>query len=273
MPDATGDEIILTHYRKQAAEHQLEASSTMLDETTREMEVGAILQCVTHALQDSPSPAVLEVGCGNGYLLAVMRERFPNVHLTGVDYSPDMLELAQRREISDAHVAREDVRKLTLPSDSFDVVVSERCIINLLDASAQVAALHELHRVLKPRGHLVLIEGFTDGLANLNRARGQLGLPGNQVPYHNLWFEKDVFLDAVRGRFELVGDANGAIGLPPTNFLSTHYFVSRVFYPAVTRADIQYNTDFVKFFRFLPVQGEYSPIQLFFMRKTAQAPA
>lgn len=273
MPDATGDELILTHYRKQAAEHQLEASSTMLDETTREMEIGAILQCVTHALRGLASAALLEVGCGNGYLLAVMRERFPHVHLTGVDYSPDMLELAQSREVFDAHVARKDVRSLTFPSESFDVVVSERCIINLLDASDQVTALHELHRVLRPGGYLVLIEGFTDGLANLNRARGQLGLPDNQVPYHNLWFEKEVFLEAVGGRFELVGDANGTTGVPPTNFLSTHYFVSRVLYPAVTRAEIQYNTDFVKFFRFLPVQGDYSPIQLYFMRKTAQGPA
>ena len=273
MPEATGDELILSHYRKQAAEHQLEASSTMLDETTRELEVGAVLQCLTHAVGGSPSATLLEVGCGNGYLLAVIRERFPHLRLTGVDYSPDMLELAEGRKIPDAHVAREDVRSLTLPPDSFDVIVSERCLINLLDASAQVTALYELHRVLRPGGHLVLIEGFTDGLANLNRARGQLGLPDNQVPYHNLWFEKERFLEAVQGRFELVGDTNGAAGVPPSNFLSTHYFISRVFYPAVTRAEIQYNTDFVKFFRFLPVQGDYSPIQLYFMRKTAPGPA
>jgi hypothetical protein len=28
-----------------------------------------------------------------------------------------------------------------------------------------------------------------------------------------------------------------------------------------------YNTEFVQFFRFLPPQGDYSPIQLYFMRK------
>ena len=273
MPEATGDELILTHYRKQAGDHQLEPSSTMLDETTREMEIGAIMQCLAYAVRGSASTALLEIGCGNGYLLALIAQRFPQVRLTGVDYSPEMVELVQRRAIPGAHVAREDVRSLTFPSGSFDVIVSERCIINLLDASAQVTALHELHRVLKPGGHLVLIEGFTDGLENLNRARGQLGLQDNQVPYHNLWFEKERFFEAVRGRFELVGDANGVTGIPPSNFLSTHYFISRVFYPAVTRAEIQYNTDFVKFFRFLPVQGDYSPIQLFFMSKPAQSPA
>lgn len=40
---------------------------------------------------------ILEVGCGTGRNLAVLRRLFPNAALTGVDLSPHMLEIARRR--------------------------------------------------------------------------------------------------------------------------------------------------------------------------------
>ena len=119
--------------------------------------------------------------------------------------------------------------------------------------------------MLKPGGHFVLIEAFTDGIDNLNRARTELGLPENMVPPYNLWFDTRHFLSVVNGLFEIV-PAEGN-GIPPRNFLSSHYFISRVLYPAVTQRDVIYNTEFVRFFRFLPPQGDFSPIQLYLMRK------
>lgn len=265
MPEREKVESILEHYRGQAEEHGLQPTSTMLDSTTREFEIEAIVRCVEYALKDS-SAQFLEVGCGNGYLLNAMRASFPEVHLTGIDYSPEMVALASRREIPDCTVQREDVGTMSFSSDTFDIAVSERCLINLPEESMQAEALKELHRVLKPGGHLVVVEGFTDGLANLNRARVELGLPENVVPDFNRWFDEEVFLSATEGLFELVADADPS-ALPSRNFLSTHYFISRVLYPSVTTREILHNTEFVKFFRFLPPQGDFSPIQLYFMRK------
>jgi ubiquinone/menaquinone biosynthesis C-methylase UbiE len=265
MPESD-EGIVLEHYRQEALRQDLEPSSTMRDLTIRELEVEAILSCVTHALASTAPPSrLLDVGCGNGHLLEVLRERFPSVELWGADYSRDMVELASRRHVENCQVRREDVRDLSFQPSTFDVVASERCLINLLDEGQQETGLRELHRVLRPGGHLVLIEAFTDGLENLNRAREELGLPPNPVPHHNLWFDKDRFLSSIGGRFEPVSpdDPN----LPPRNFLSSHYFISRVLYPAITRREVLYNTEFVKFFRFLPPQGEYSPIQLFLLRK------
>jgi SAM-dependent methyltransferase len=209
--------------------------------------------------------SLLEIGCGNGFLLKVLRDRFPSVDLVGADYSPDMVRLASMRALERCQIRREDVRALTLPTASVDVVVSERCLINLPDGEAQDQALREIHRVLKPGGHVVLIEAFTDGNANLNRARTEIGLAENTVPPYNLWFEKERFLSVTRDLFEEVdGDRTR---IPPSNFLSSHYFISRVLYPAVTQREVMYNTEFVRFFRFLPPQGDFSPIQLYFMRK------
>ena len=112
----------------------------------------------------------------------------------------------------------------------------------------------------------MFVEAFTDGADNLNKARTELGLPPNPVPHHNLWFDKARFLGVVADLFDEVR-SDGE--LPPRNFLSTHYFVSRVLYPSVTTREVMYNTEFVKFFRFMAPHGEYSPIQLFFLRKRA----
>lgn len=262
----SNDEVILEHYRKQAEEHQLDPSSTMLDETTRQLEIDAVVSCLSAIMTPADAVDVLEVGCGNGYLLSIIRERFPGSQLTGVEYSPEMLALARRRAIPECTLHLGDVRALELPTGSCDVVVSERCLINLLVEEEQEKALEEIHRILRPGGHLVLIEAFTDGAAALNRARSELGLAENSVPYHNLWFDKQRFRSFIESKFEDV-TAAGSTALPPGNFLSTHYFVSRVLYPAVTKREILYNTEFVKFFRGLPPQGDLSPIQLFFLRK------
>jgi SAM-dependent methyltransferase len=263
------DERILDHYRQEASEHDLRPTSTMKDETTREFEIRSIMDCLDHVAARASIGSVLEIGCGNGYLLSLVRDRFPAIDLVGIDFSPDMVELARARGIASCEIAVGDVRELAFPDAHFDVVVSERCLINLLDVEGQRVALEELARVLAPGGHLVLIEAFTDAADDLNRARDELGLPPIPMTHHNLWIDKPWFLGLIEGRFEIVSSANDDGAPPPHNFLSTHFFVSRVLYPAVTRAELRYNTAFVKFFRFLPPEGNFAPIQLFLLRRSA----
>ena len=265
------DNVILEHYRKEAEERGLDPASTMFDQTTRNLEADAVLRCIEHALGGRDGTArLLEVGCGNGYQLQQTRARFPSVGLTGIDYTPEMVELAAKRGVVGCEVRQEDVQRLTFPSSSFNIAVSQRCIINVRSASGQGQALRELHRVLQPGGYLILIECFIDGWANLNRARAELGLAEIPIPPTNVWFEPDRFLSTIDGLFDVVSPADlAASGLPARNFLSTHYFISRVLYPSVTKREILYNTEFVKFFRFLPPQGDYSPIQLYLLRKRA----
>jgi len=255
---------ILEHYRREAERHAHAPTSTMADLTTRELEVEAILAWVGRAVSEASEEArILEVGCGNGYLLRALRDRFPAAALVGVDLSSDMLALARERSIPGCEIRREDVRSLPFPDASFDVVVSERCLINVPDEDGQARALREIHRVLRPGRHAILVEAFTGGLERLNRARAELGLPPNEIPPFNRWFDEAWFRERVEEGFAILDDP----GLPSRTFLSSHYFVSRVLYPAVTRAEIRYNTEFVRFFRFLPPQGDYAPIQLSPLRR------
>jgi ubiquinone/menaquinone biosynthesis C-methylase UbiE len=270
IPSPRGYErAILEHYKSEAASQGTEPSSTMRDHITREREVSATLRALEHvAALPVPAREVLEIGCGNGHLLEVIRRRWPALALRGLEYTPEMVDLARGRDLPHCVVDEGDVRRLPYPDASFDVVISERCIVNVMDRADQEKSLRGVARVLRPGGHFICIEAFTDGLAELNVAREELGLAPNHPPDHNLWFDKEWFRRTTEPLFASVNDGVGPDGpVPPPNFLSSHYFVSRALYPAVTRTDVRYNTRLVSFLSFLPPMGNYAPIQFHLLRR------
>lgn len=267
---ASYSDVILGHYRKEAEEHGKDASSTMRDEITRGREIASVLRVLEHlTARGAPVARMLDIGCGNAYLLEVLRTHHPSSALTGLEYTPEMVAVGRGRGVAGCAIEQGDVRALPFADGAFDVVITERCIINVMDRAHQAEALHQVARVLRPGGHYLCIEAFTDGLTELNCARGELGLPPNEVPYHNLWFDKPWFLETIARDFAVIDlSVHRDPSLPAPNFLSSHYFVSRVLYPAITRAPILYNTHLVRFFSFLPPMGNYAAIQLYLLQKT-----
>lgn len=261
--------LIREHYRTEAELYGTDASSTMRDEITRGREVAEILRALRRLKASRAGlDGLLDVGCGNAFLLEQLRYQHPTLELTGLEYTPELAELARARQIDRCPILEGDVRQLPFEDSTFDIVVTERCIINVMDVGDQETSFREVERVLRPGGHYICIEAFTDGLEQLNEAREQLGLEPNKMAYHNLWFDKDWFLKVVGRAFDVVEpDPNDQEALASPNFLSSHYFMSRVVYPALTRTDIVYNSHFVKFFSFLPPMGNYSPIQFWLLRK------
>jgi ubiquinone/menaquinone biosynthesis C-methylase UbiE len=258
------DDLILARYESEALEHGHDPASTMLDETTRQLESEAIFTGVEFVTKSRRRDlSLLEVGCGNGYMLERIRDRFSEIRLSGIDFTPQMVELAARRRVANCDVRKGDVRSLEFPDSTFDLVLSERCLVNVLDPAEQDGALIELGRVLADNGYLILVEAFTDGLENLNRARTELGLAAHTPPAFNRWLDDARFRRSLEPKFAVETDS----ALPPVNFLSTHYFISRVVYPAITKRQILYNTEFVKFFRFVPAHGDYAPIRFYLLRR------
>ena len=256
--------ITADHYREQARLFGEDAASTMQDLTTRQREMEGIFQTLDWLGAHKEAPrAIVDIGCGNGLLLSLLRQGHLDIELTGLEYSPELRAIARGRDIADCEIVDGDVRALPFADSRFDVAITERCIINILDRDEQEASLREMARIVRPGGYYICIEAFTDGLAQLNEAREQMGLPHNVMPHFNRWFDPGWFRAVIEGSFDIVADP----ALPPTNFLSSHYFVSRVLYPASTTAPIVYNSHFARFFDFLEPIGNYSPIQFWLLRR------
>jgi ubiquinone/menaquinone biosynthesis C-methylase UbiE len=91
---------------------------------------------------------VLEAGCGTGLVLERLRQFAPAA--VGLDLSRGMLAQARARTLP---VVQGDLLHLPFPDQSFDLVCSFKVLAHV---AAIEAAVHELARVTRPGGHLVL---------------------------------------------------------------------------------------------------------------------
>lgn len=106
-----------------------------------------------------PGEYILDVACGTGALTrCVAKSVGLQGRVVGVDISPDMLAVARAIPSDGNNTApiewREgDVGAIPFADDTFDVVF---CAFGLMFFPAQVAALKEMRRVLKPKGRMAL---------------------------------------------------------------------------------------------------------------------
>ena len=105
---STYEATVTKHYGQVAGRHGLSETSTTEDMTTRRKEIEAITTVFDKLVRQSSQ--ALEIGCGNGVLLDVLRTRYPGLELTGRDFNQPMVELAQSRGIANCDVAHGDVR-------------------------------------------------------------------------------------------------------------------------------------------------------------------
>jgi ubiquinone/menaquinone biosynthesis C-methylase UbiE len=131
---------------------------------------------------------VLDVACGAGFGLAMLGAAARRA--IGIDYDHNTLSEVQRKQL--ATLVRADATRLPLQTASFDVAVSFETIEHVADAQAFV---HELHRVLKQGGRLVI--------STPNRA---FGPPERHTanPFHVREFTAEELRVLLRERFDTV---------------------------------------------------------------------
>lgn len=104
---------------------------------------------------DSQTPAILDVACGDGRLLAQLRRRWPGSRLSGVDISSSELTAARLRpELACAELLCARAQALPFEEQCFDVIVSHLAFMLMGEVDTVVS---ELFRVLLPRGLLAFI--------------------------------------------------------------------------------------------------------------------
>jgi len=109
---------------------------------------------------------LLDIGCGTGTFDAMLAASPLKARVVGLDYAPAMCKVASAK----AHQAgladrlrylAADSEHLPFTAGSFDVVT---CSNSFHHYPHQQKVIHEMRRLLRPRGRLMLIDGFRDNV-------------------------------------------------------------------------------------------------------------
>lgn len=270
------DKVISKHYASIAKKKGLSSSCSMDDEITRDLETEAIKKFVGFYLcrdiknKSRKRPlSIMDVGCGNGYTLSVLSKKYPNEKYFGIEKSNELRELAKKRfkKSRNVKIYKGDIREKNFNKGIHaDILICQRVLINILEREDQIASLDNIINAAvneHNEGHnkLLFIESFNSPLKKLNKARAEFNLSPISEAIHNLYLDDDIFVKNKRLKLLQKNDH-----MPPSNFLSTHYYVTRVLHPLVTsKNQFIRNSEFVKFFSkaLLQNSGDYSPLKIF----------
>ena len=229
------------------------------DVIAKQLEIAAIASYVRDGMR------VLEVGCGNGITAIELARRFA-VEVTAFDFAQEMVAAA--RSLAQGQALRGslsfdvgDVTRMPRFAGVFDLVYTERVLINLPDWDAQRAAIAAILSTVAPGGAFIMCENSQDGLERINALREPLGLPRIDPPWHNRYLR-----DAEIARLEIDGVALEQVN----HFSATYYFLSRVVNAALAAKagkEPDYESDINQLALSLPAVGEHAQGRIWLWRK------
>jgi len=118
---------------------------------------------VVKILNPKMGSSLLDVGCGWGILLEQMSLLERNLHLFGVDISPQMVAVAQSKcsKNKGAEIKEGSADNLPYKDNSFDSIT---CLLSFHHHPDSLRSLKEMFRVIKPGGRLYLQDPFMGGI-------------------------------------------------------------------------------------------------------------
>lgn len=107
---------------------------------------------ILHKLSQFSFNKLLDVGCGTGNLLSLITKKY-EIQLSGVDLSPNMLNIANEKLGEKADLRLGDSENLPFKDESFDMVT---CTDSFHHYPHPENVLAEIKRVLNPKGTLLI---------------------------------------------------------------------------------------------------------------------
>jgi ubiquinone/menaquinone biosynthesis C-methylase UbiE len=178
---------------------------------------------------------VLDAGCGEGEA-TLAYSLVPGVRIDAFDFSETRLRKARERLRGQSNVSLRQMDALQpdgLHTD-YDLVVSQRFLINLTDWELQKQVLVTLMRALRRGGRLLMLEGSQAGVRELDELRAAWGLAPIPVRWHNLFFDDDALRSFM---------AENGHTLQETRGLGAYFSLTRGVRPALD-AELDWNSEF-----------------------------
>jgi ubiquinone/menaquinone biosynthesis C-methylase UbiE len=146
----------------------------------------------------SAAPRVLDAGCGTGSAMAWIRTAVGASSVMGIDVSAYALSFCRDR--GERSLSQSSVMELPFRDGSFDLVLCNDVLQHLPTDGGDVAALKDIHRVLRPGGLTLL------------RTNSRLGHPGggDQMDADFQRYDLGQLADKVRGAGFIVKRASYA---------------------------------------------------------------
>jgi len=150
---------------------------------------------------------VLEVGVGTGINLSLYPK---NCSVVGIDFSGPMLEIAReraaRKDVRNVRLLQMDAADLKFADNSFDIVYAPY-VISVVPDPVRVA--HEMRRVCRPGGRIIVLNHFQSPNAILSRIERLLS------PFTiHIGFKADLDLPAFLAQAELQPQSIEKVNIP-----------------------------------------------------------
>ena len=100
---------------------------------------------------------ILDIGCGTGTLLSLMREHLPDAELVGLDVDSKIIKLARAKLGPGIQIEQGNATSPPFAAGSFDCVVSS-LVFHHLTRKGKATALRAIHRLLTENGKLHLAD-------------------------------------------------------------------------------------------------------------------
>jgi 2-polyprenyl-3-methyl-5-hydroxy-6-metoxy-1,4-benzoquinol methylase len=196
------------------------AKVNMPDTVQRDLELQFVFQRLL------PTARMVEIGCGNGYVTQQLRARV--AYVDAFDYAENMIEYARmtygetnNRFFCDNVLDPKNIRGI------YDAALCVRVLINLRNLEEQKAAIHNVAKMLRPGGRLILIEGFRDGYDVLTSFRQTIGLAPVVPAAHNFYSYLADIIPTINEQFSI--EETWHIGL--------YDFLTRIVFPQLVGAE------------------------------------
>jgi ubiquinone/menaquinone biosynthesis C-methylase UbiE len=171
---------------------------SLLDRNLRKLETDFVLSHL------SENDELADFGCGDGESTVLYAAKVRTC--LALEHSNRLRVKAAERfaaaGLTNVTLVEGDVLDLSEYEGRFNVIVTQRVVINFMTWDEQKKVIQNIWSTLRPEGRYVMIEDTFEGFEAMNSVRRALGLPN--VPlhdWHNYFLHYDKLMQYIDGKF------------------------------------------------------------------------